>query len=211
MKIAQFSIWIAGLVLAVAAHSETWQAGEHYEVLQVPVKTADPDRVEVVEVFSYACIHCFNFEPELEPWLERQSEDVDFRRVPAIFSAEWAYLAQAYFAAQALMVEEQVHKPLFQAIHQKGVNVMDPDILAELFEKEAGVSPEDFHAVFSSFAVKGRVQQAQARTRAYRITGVPTVIVNGKYRLSGDMAGGNAQMLELMDYLIAQELGNPQE
>ena len=156
-------------------------------------------------MFSYACIHCYNLDPAIEAWASRQDSGVEFRRVPAIFSEMWAHFAQAYFTAQVLDVEDQVHTPLFRAIHQQGVDLTTVASMATLFQEVAGVDPEEFKSVFESFAVRGRVQQAQARTRAYRVSGVPTIIVNGKFRLDAQMAGGNPEMLELVDHLIESE------
>lgn len=194
-------------VVSVAGHAQTFVEGEHYERLPVPVDTADEDRVEVVEMFSYACVHCYNFESALATWRGRLAEGVNFRRVPAIFNPTWQLLAQAYYTAEVLEVTERVHTPLFEAIHKQGVDVRDPARLAEIFERAAGVSPEDFTQVFDSFTVRGRVQQADARGRAYRLSGVPTLIVNGKFRVDGNMAGSNAAMLEVVDYLVAAEQG----
>jgi thiol:disulfide interchange protein DsbA len=124
--------------------------------------------------------------------------------MPATFNQSWETLAQLYYAAEALGVTERVHHPIFSAVHDRGVNLTDPDLMAELFEKEAGVVPEQFHQVFKSFSVRSRVQQANARGVAYRLSGTPTVIVDGMWRVDGRMAGGNAEMLDVVDHLVAQ-------
>ena len=188
--------------------ADRFEAGVHYQTLLIPVDTATGDNVEVVEVFSYACIHCFNFDSSVEAWSGELREGVTFRRMPAIFNETWGYLAQAYYAAEALEVLDRVHQPLFEAIHVQGVDVRDRKVLAALFETEAGVDNETFIKVFDSMGVVTRVQQADARGRMYHVTGVPTMVVNGKYRVDSRMAGDNTRMLQVVDYLVDQELSN---
>jgi len=199
----------AGLMHSFSASSiqaeDAWEAGTHYEVLPIPVQTSDPQSVEVVELFSYACIHCFSFEPDLDKWRSSATADVKFQRIPAIFNADWQLMAQAYFTAEVLDVVDKVHGPLFNAIHVESRDLRDPAAMAEIFEKYAAIKPDRFNDIYNSFSVRNRVNQAVAKGRAYRITGVPTLIVNGKYRVDGQLAGNNTQMLEVVDFLIAKE------
>lgn len=192
-------------VLAFAAAGEAPKEGVNYERLPVAIETRDPTKVEVVEVFSYACIHCKNFQPAIEPWHAKAPEYVDFHRLPAAFDPTWAKLAQAFYAAEALGVTEQVHDLMFSAIHDRQVNLVDPTELATLFKDAAGVEPEEFNKVFNSFSVRSRVQQADARTRAYRVTGTPTLIVDGQFKVDARMAGGNEGMLDVVNYLVEQQ------
>jgi protein dithiol oxidoreductase (disulfide-forming) len=187
-----------------AAEEQRFEEGVHYERLPIPVDTRDSDRVEVVEVFSYACVHCMNFQPIIEQWAESIPDHVDFQRMPATFNTTWMALAQAFYTAEALGVTAQVHGPIFAAIHSRGVNLADPALMAELFEAQAGVTAEQFNQVYNSFSVRSRVQQADARGRAYRLTGTPTLIVDGTFRVDARMAGGNGAMLQVVDHLVAQ-------
>lgn len=200
------------LALASAtASADDWVAGEHYKVLEVPVESAAEAGVEVVEVFSYACVHCYAFDPAIDAWKAQQSTDVSFRRVPAIFNNTWALLAQAFYAGEAMKVIDTVHGPLFKAIHEQRRDVRDPDVLASVFEDAAGVEPKEFLQVFNSFGVRGRVQQADAHGRAYGVTGVPSMVVAGKYLIDGKTAGNNTRMLQVVDYLVAKELAESAE
>jgi thiol:disulfide interchange protein DsbA len=189
-----------------AALADQYEVGVHYERLPIAVDTADPSKIEVVEVFSYGCPHCFAFEPAIEAWRAKQPSDVYLRRVPAVFRKEWVILAQAYYAAEVLGVVDKVHEPIFEAIHVQGLNGEDPAVLAKIFQDSAGIDGEQFLKVLNSFGVRSKVQQADAQARMYRIPGVPTLIVNGKYRVNtGQVVGTNAEMLDVVDYLVAKE------
>jgi thiol:disulfide interchange protein DsbA len=226
---SRFSLWVAAvfLVFSTSVHGQTGDAsgaetgavpapaepgpalqfkeGVNYERLPVVVEPRDPSKIEVVEVFSYACIHCKTFEPAVEAWAVESPEDIDFYRMPATFNQTWTVLAQGYYTAEALGVLDQVHAAMFRAIHDRGVNVADPELMAQLFEAAAGITPAQFNQVFNSFSVRSRVQQADARGRVYRITGTPSMIVDGTYRVDARMAGSHGNMLEVVDFLIEQQ------
>ena len=184
---------------------QEFEAGVHYQVLPIPVETAAPDAVEVVEVFSYACIHCYNFEPFVAAWAARAPDDVAFRRVPAVFNPVWQLLAQAYYTAEALDVVGAVHIPLFEAIHVHRMDVREPELIARIFSRYADVESDDFFRAYGSFGVDSNVRQARAQSQAYRVSGVPTMIVAGKYRVEANLAGGLPSMLSVVDFLVARE------
>lgn len=189
---------------AIAAEGFQYEEGTHYVALNIPVKTRDPKVVEVTEYFSYGCNHCYRFEPLINQWKSGLSADVVFNRTPAIWNKPYEFLAQTYYTAEALGVLDRIHTPLFQAIHSERRRLDDPKAMA-LFFTEHGVDAMDFAKTFNSFGVRASRQQAEARGRAYRSRGVPAIIVNGKYRIEGDMAGSNAAMLEVANFLISKE------
>ena len=203
MKLSLFAL-LTWMLLGASAVAEEFVEGEHYQRLPVSVDTRDSSKVEVVEVFSYACIHCKTFDPTLEEWRSEQPEDVDFRRLPAVFNPTWALFAQAYYAADVLGVGNAVHGPIFRAVHEQQIDLREPTRMAALFQEYGGVAPEDFAQVFGSFSVRSRVQQADAHGRAYRVSGVPALVVDGTYRVDGRMAGTNARMLQVVDFLVAE-------
>lgn len=201
---------VATTTLSVGVAEDTYVEGTHYEVIDIPVETGveteRPRKVEVVEVFSYMCIHCYSFDPLLNRWEQGKSAQAVFNRLPAVFSSDWALMAQAFYTAEILGVAEQMHEPLFAAIHTQPKNLRDEDIMAALFEDNASVPKEEFSKSYNSFFVRSRVMQAGAKSRAYGITGVPTMIVNGKYRVGARMAGSNQGMLDVVDFLVQKEL-----
>lgn len=197
--------WMVTLVSAGAqAATFEYEEGTHFEALQTPVNTREPDKVVVTEYFSYGCPHCYQFEPMIARWKKQLPNDVVFRRTPAVWNQDYQVYAQTYYTAEALDVLGEVHTPLFQAIHAERMRLNDPKRMASFFS-EFGVDPVDFAKVYSSFGVRASVQQAEARGRAYRVSGVPAIIVNGKYRIEGSMAGSNQAMLEVADFLIDRE------
>lgn len=194
------------LILGTAATAQEFQAGVHYSELPIPVETSAPEgAVEVVEVFSYACIHCYNFEPLVRAWEERQPEDVAFRRVPAVFNPVWELLGQAYYTAGALDVLEAVHMPIFEAIHVQRMDIRDTELLGRIFRRYADTPAEEFARVFGSFGVVSSTRQARAQGQAYRISGVPTLVVAGRYRVEVDKAGSLERMLDVVDFLVGKE------
>ena len=191
--------------------------GVNYIRLPQVVRTADPKRIEVVEVFWYGCIHCFQLEPMVNDWRKTLLADVDFHHSPAIWQVSMvnpqtgnaedtphAIHAQAFYAAQALGVLERIHMPFFTALNVDRRTLLTEDQLAEFFGQN-GVKPEDFRKAFGSFGVQSSVKQAAARTRSYRIDGTPEMVVNGKYMISARSAGGQAEMLKVVDFLVAKE------
>lgn len=188
---------------AVAAPFE-YEEGTHYEALEIPINTREPDKVVVSEYFSYGCPHCYQFEPMINAWKSELADNVVFKRTPAIWNRDYQIYAQTYFTAQALDVLDEVHTPIFQAIHADRRRLNDPEAMARFFS-EYGVDPVNFAKTYASFGVRASVQQAEARGRAYRARGVPAIIVNGKYRIEGQMAGSNANMLRIADFLIQKE------
>jgi len=197
---------VAFMILALAgsaAWAQDYVEGVHYQRLPVSVATADSAKVEVVEVFSYACNHCNEFDPLLELWRHAQAEGVHFRRLPANFNNPvYTTLARAFYTAEALGVLDAVHTPIFSGIHDRGIDLSRTELLAALFEEMADVAPDDFTGVFNSFGIGQRTQQARAQGLAYGVRGVPSMIVDGKYRVDATMVRGFGEMLAVVDYLV---------
>jgi thiol:disulfide interchange protein DsbA len=205
-------LWIIRIIFVLAlgplamcqAADEPFKAGEHYDILPQTVRTADPDKIEINEVFSYTCGHCFNFQSSLHPWVKALPADVDFQSTPAIWQAKLEPYARAYYAAKILGVLDKVHMPIFDAIHVKKQSVKKQSDFEAIFVAE-GVTKEKFSSAFNSFGTTSMVNQAKSRVRAYRVRGTPEIIVNGKYRVSTTKAGGFSGMLSVAEFLIEKE------
>ena len=185
--------------------SPKYEAGKHYVVLDIPVRRRTPNIVEVTEYFSYTCGHCFTLEPLLNQWQSNLPEGVEFTRTPAIWSDLLELYAQVYYTAEALGALDKLHASLYQAFHVDRRRLDTPEAMAAFFS-EQDIDTKDFMRTFNSFGVKMNLQQAYARGRAYRAAGTPMLIVNGKYRIEGAMAGSNREMLNVADMLIQREL-----
>ena len=204
----QIKRWLLALLFPLLAVSqvlaEGYVEGTSYLKLAKPQPTASADRIEVVELFWYGCSHCFKLEPYLQDWLATKPDDVEFIRLPAILGPSWELLARAYFTADILGVTNKTHATLFDVIHEKK-NKLNSDDKLRAFFIDHGVSAEEFDKTFNSFAVAIKLNNARLMTRRYVITGVPTLIVNGKYSTSASLAGGNPAIIKVVDYLVARE------
>ncbi len=189
------------------ASSVQYQAGVHYEVLPNPARTLDTNKIEVMEVFWYGCSHCWAFEPLIHSWKENIADDVIFARTPAIWRNVMKVHARVYYAAEALNMSDDLHNDIF-AMLAKNPRLEDQKQFAEAFANY-GVSEEKYLKTVSAFGITGKVSQAESRARKnYRVQGTPEMIVNGKYRISGKMAGSQAGMLQVVNYLIDLERKN---
>ncbi len=193
-----------GLIVLFAAGLAQAQptAGVEYRALAVAQPTDIPGKIEVIEFFWYGCPHCYEFEPVLEPWVKKLPKDVHFRRVPAMFNDEYARGARAYYALDAIGQEERLHKALFDAIHTGArLRVGDEAALTEWLGKH-GVDTKKFAAAYHSFSVDSELSRAAQLTQAYKIDGVPSMAVNGKYVVNTDNIKSFQQLLGVTDYLI---------
>jgi thiol:disulfide interchange protein DsbA len=202
-----FALLIAFGQSALAAQppaAKPLKAGEDYELVSPPQATGDPAKVEVIEFFGYGCPHCMHFEPHLNEWLKKKPANVVFIRQPVIFRAEWAPHAKGYFVAEALGIADKVHADFFDAIHTKKMALGSEDDLAKFFASH-GVKEEDFRKASRSFAVDSKMRQAEGIAARYGVDGTPSVVVNGKYRVSADLAKNFENMIAITDGLIKQE------
>ena len=195
---------------SLAADEGPFEEGTHYHRLPVPVATA-ADAVTVTEFFSYACGHCFQFDPELDHWAEGTAEDVVLERVPAAFSPLYELLAEAYYVARACKVLPVTHTPLFRALHLERKPLRSQEAIARFFADKVDETPvpgacctteEDFLKTFKSFGVRSAINQSKSRAKAYQARGVPALIIDGAFRTDGQSAGSNEGMLQVADALI---------
>ncbi|MBD9413427.1 thiol:disulfide interchange protein DsbA/DsbL [Pseudomonas sp. PDM16] len=191
-------------MFGLSAQAEGIEAGRQYTELNSPVPVSQPGKIEVVELFWYGCPHCYQFEPTLNPWVEKLPADVNFVRVPAMFGGIWDVHGQLFITLESMGVEKQVHDAVFEAIHKEKRKLATPEEMAE-FLAAHGVDKSRFLSTFNSFAVKGQMAKAKKLAMSYQITGVPVLIVNGKYRFDISSSGGEPQTLEVANFLIQKE------
>lgn len=200
-----------GLGLVVGSHAraqDNWEAGKHYFPIEPPQATTTGDKIEVVEVFSYACPHCNEVAPMVADLKKRLPTNAEFVLIPAQFGfSAYQTFAKGFYTAQALGLLDKTHADLFRTIYvDKKIDIRAPTFasLAEFYSKY-GVTSADFIATSESFAIKARLKRNEELIKAYGVDGTPTFIVNGKYRVSGRSAGGYEKVEPLVHYLIEKE------
>jgi thiol:disulfide interchange protein DsbA len=203
--------WAIGLlcllVLGVPARADYTEGSEYDRISPPATAAADSGKVEVVEVFWYGCPHCYDFEPYVERWLKSKPKPVEFVRMPATLNPSWVTHARAFYALQAIGEIDRAHKALFQAIHEQGRTLLGAGSIAR-FLAQLGIDPQSFRQAYNSPEVQAKVEQAGEQQVRYAISGVPSVIVDGRYRTSASQAGSYEEMLKVIDYLVAKATGS---
>jgi len=187
---------------AQSAERAPYQEGLHYFVIdQAPVNRGDT--MELVEAFSYLCTHCNTFEPYLDSWKKRKPENVNFRRVPVVFGrGSWELYARAYVTAEIMNLPEETHMAMMDKLWKEKNIMRTMEEIAE-FYTQFGVDKDKFLSTSKSFAVDGKIRKDQILLQGYKIQATPSLVLNGKYRISGNEAVANYDvMLDVVDYLI---------
>ena len=187
-----------------------WKAGVNYMPLVPAQPTNVPaGKVEVVEAFWYACPHCNALEPFIQSWLKNKPEYIEFVRVPVMWGPVHRAHAKLFYMLRALN-RADLDQKVFDTIHKDGNMLVanDEQVTRKMqldFLKANGVSVEDFNKAWDSFSVSTALQRAEQLGESYKVTGVPMIIINGKYTTDPTMAGGPGQMLQLINDLAASE------
>jgi thiol:disulfide interchange protein DsbA len=182
-------------------------AGTDYELIDPPVPTSAPDgKIEVIEVFGYSCGHCANLQPLVDKWKTGLADDVQFSYMPAVFGGVWEIYGRAFYAAETMGILDKAHSAIFTKLHTERAPVNSVEDVAGLYT-DFGVTQSDFLASMQSFAVNAKIARAQQTVQRYGVTGTPSIIINGKYRVQSPTPqnGGFPRMLEIVDALIAKE------
>jgi thiol:disulfide interchange protein DsbA len=204
--------------------ADSWNAGSQYFLIQPAQPSAAPaGKIEVTEVFSFACPACAHYYPLMDQLRAQLPAAAQLDFLPAAFrpDEDWPVFQRAFFAAQLLGIEQRTHDAMFDAIWKTGeLAVEDPrtqriktpmpsiDDVARFYAHAASIKPETFLATANSFGVDVKMRQADQLIRAEQVDQTPTIVVAGKYRLTVQSAGGDARMIELVKWLVAQESGH---
>ncbi|HUN26632.1 MAG TPA: thiol:disulfide interchange protein DsbA/DsbL [Steroidobacteraceae bacterium] len=209
---------------AMSAAAQTpahWTAGENYFPI-VPAQPTNlpPGKVLVTEVFSYACPACYQFYPVADRLRESLPANAELNFVPAGFNPaeDWPVFQRAYLTAQVLGIAAKHHDAMFNAVWKSGElavedtttnRLKDPlptiEDVAKFYQRVAGVDAARFVATANSFSIELKIKRADAYITACQVDSTPTIIVNGKYRLNVQSAGGYDQTIQLVKYLVARE------
>ena len=221
-----FKTWLASLALALASascYAQAWTEGKNYFRIDTPQRTSvAPGKVEVMEVFSYACPACNAFHPIMDKLAKSLPPNAQVVYLPASFipAEDWPVFQRAYFAADALGIAAKTHDAMFNAVWTTGeLAVSDPtthrlksplpsiEDIAKYYSRTAGVPVDKFLSMAKSFTIEARMKQADAQIGIMQTLSTPMLVVNGKYRLDTNSAGGYDKLVQLVKYLVAQESG----
>jgi len=192
---------------ARTAAKRTWEAGKDYALINPPVPTHS-DKVVVTEVFSYACPHCAHYAPYADEIKAKLPAAAQFELLPAVFQPAWEPFARAFYTAKSLGLLDKTHQALFDAIHRDHQPLRTIEDLANLFYSNYGANPASFLSTATSFVIDGEIAQGSQRVHDYGVEATPTLIVNGKYRVSmnAERGIGPAETVLIELDLVKQEI-----
>ena len=197
------SLAILMLSLSTLAMAEAPKIGTEFDAVAQPIPTDNAAKIEVMEIFWYGCIHCYQMDAPLNAWVKKLPSDVYFKRVPGLPNPSWAPMAKAFYAMETLGVAEKLHTPLFDAINKsKTLNPTDEKAAIAWVTQQSGMDKLKVEQAFKSFTINTNLNRAAQIFRASGATGVPSLVIDGKYITSSTMSGGNEQALKVADYII---------
>jgi thiol:disulfide interchange protein DsbA len=192
-----------GLV-AGAAQAAAPVAGKDYTALSTPQPVEVPaGKIEVTEFFWYGCPHCNEFNPYLEAWVKKQGPDVVFKRVPVAFRDDFIPHSKLYHALDALGLAQQLTPTIFNEIHVNKNYLLTPEDQAKFLAKN-GVDPKKFMDAYNSFSTQSALQRDKKLMEDYKIDGVPTLAVQGKYETGPAATNSLPGTIQVLDYLVSQ-------
>ena len=207
------------LFATAAAQAQAWSVGVHYSIIPTQRTNVAPGKVEVMEVFSYGCPACNSYRPILKKLKAALPPNAQLVYLPASWHPEenWPMFQRAFLTAQSMGISDKAHEQMYDAIWTSGeLGVADPNThrpkstlpsiedIARFYQRVTGVKAENFVAASKSFSVDLKMRQADSQIIAMQVSGTPTLVVAGKYRLNNDNLT-NDNMIALVNFLIAKE------
>ncbi len=214
MRIVRHLVVAAMLAGLAGVTSAAVELNKDYKALPAAQPTEAAGKVEVLEFFQYGCGHCYDFEPTMKAWTDKKPKDVVFRYVPTVWDDSRIPQAKMFYALDEMGLLPTLHEKAYWTIHQRQVKLWERPILMKWIADQK-VDAKKFEEVYESFSVDSKVKRAAQMTKAYRISGTPTVIVNGKYTTGPGYtmgAGGHpdyARFQQVLDELVAMERKKP--
>ena len=202
-SLAILMLSLSAASISSLAMAEAPKIGTEFEAVAQPIATDNAAKIEVMEIFWYGCIHCYQMDAPLIAWVKKLPSDVYFKRVPGLPNPSWAPMAKAFYAMETLGVAEKLHTPLFDAINKsKTLNPTDEKAAIAWVTQQSGMDKLKVEQAFKSFTINTNLNRAAQIFRASGATGVPSLVIDGKYITSSTMSGGNEQALKVADYII---------
>lgn len=196
-----------GLGLTRIANAQGPITTQDYKAVSTVVPMSAPaGQADVVEFFSYACPHCFEFEPTLEAWLRKKPAGIHFHRYPVRFLQNASNFQPMYFALEAMDLVDAMQLKIFNAVHLEHQRLDKPDDIAAFMAKN-GVDAKRFMSVFTSFGVRTKVAQANQMMETFGVDSVPTVVVAGQWMTSPGLAKSEERTTQVIEFLAAKARG----
>lgn len=196
-------LFVLSMLLSFSANAVDPKPGINFKKTKEVIATDSPGKIEVVEMFWYGCIHCYKIDPYLDKWADNLPEDVVFKKIPAVPRKNWVPMAKAYYALETLELDKKLHEKLFDAIHKtETVDVGSEQSAINWIAVTSKKDIKDVEAAFKTFSMNAKISNSYKMFRAAGATGVPAIIIDGKYLTSSTMAGGEKNTIELIDYII---------
>ena len=189
---------VVAAMLLIGSAAPAAELGRDYKLLN-PAQPASTEKIEVLEFFFYGCSHCFHLHPLMGKWEKTMPKDVELTYVPVIFRDSWEPMARTYYALELIGQLHPLHDALFKAWNVDKTDLSDE---ARIFDFVAarGVDRAKFSAAYNSFTMQSKVARAKQMIRSYGLTGTPTLIVDGKYLITGLQP---ADTMRVLDEVIA--------
>ena len=211
MKRLLGTLFLSLSLIAGVAHAsaDAPVAGKDYTALKTPQALDVPaGKIEVIEFFWYGCPHCNAFDPFLEGWIKKQGQDVVFKRVPVAFRDDFIPHSKMYYALDALGLSQKLTPVVFHEIHVNKNYLLTPEDQAKFLATQ-GVDPKKYMEAYNSFSTQSALQRDKALLDSYKIDGVPTIAIQGKYETGPAMVQGPEDKalpgtLQVMDFIVSQ-------
>lgn len=205
-RIKYFALVLTAMLMSATSAQVQFTEGAHFQRLKTPQAVESGARIEVIEFFSYACAHCRDLEEFLGPWIKKVPADISFKRVPVMFYPQWVNLAKVYLTLEGLRREDLSAK-VFAAVHASGVKLHEEKVFFE-WAASNGLDLKKTQDMWGSFAINTKVNRAKALAISYELDGVPTLFVDGKFKLQSATEGqglvAHKNAPAALDFLIAK-------
>ena len=189
-------------LVALPVLAADFREGKDYKVLKQPVPVSSADKIEVDTVFWYGCQHCYDLINLQKPWSKTLGKDVMLKDIPVVFGKPWQAHAHLFYVLDDLGLLEKVNPAVFDAVQKQGKRLDTEKEMKEFLVSQFKVKPADFDQAYQSFGVRNQVQKASALTKGLQLTGVPAIVVDGRYLVDPVLADSLDRMLKISDFLI---------
>tara|TARA_B100000686_G_scaffold204217_1_gene211006 strand:+ start:9261 stop:9905 length:645 start_codon:yes stop_codon:yes gene_type:complete len=202
MKFLTILSFLLSLVLTITsgAHAEIIK-GRDYAVLLNPQPTASSNKIEVLEFFWYGCPSCYKLHPQIRKWNKRKPKDVSLKYIPTIFRKNWIPGAKTFYTLEILGKLNKLHDKIYDAIHIRKIDLAKEEILFSWIEKQ-GIDRKKFINIYNSFSIANKSSRSSQMSRKYGLKGVPSLVIDGRYLISGRMGGTPQDTIKTLDKLI---------